>query len=85
MGRRIWIVHKNDEITQQIRDEATANNCPEIARGVPPLLKKELWGQKLPLAYEEPEPIKPEPQRDFPSEIDDLKARIVKLEKAKAL
>lgn len=82
MARRIWIIHKNDKITQQIRDDAIANNCPEIAQGIPPILKRELWGQKLPSVYEEPDPPESEPLRDLASEIDVHLARIIELEKA---
>lgn len=53
--RRIYIMPKDTEVTQEIRDEAIANNCPEITIGIPPILKDKLRFQKLPLIYEEPD------------------------------
>ena len=62
--------------------DAENNGCSEIVWGIPPALKNILRGKKLPLAYEEPEILLgPEP-RDLEVEIDDLKARVEKLEDA---
>lgn len=65
MRRRVYIVPKGTEITQEVIDIAKANNCPEIARGIPPAYQKPIAGypggiteDMLPLAYEEPEPSK---------------------------
>jgi len=55
MGRRIWIISKGTEITQAIRDEAAANNCPEIACEIPPVLGDIVFAAALPLVYEEPD------------------------------
>ncbi len=52
MGRRVWIVKK---LTDKARGDAVANNCPEIAVGVPPVLKGKV--DKLPCAFEEPDAI----------------------------
>jgi len=55
MARRIWIIKKTDKIKDKDRQDAETNNCGEIANGIPPSLIEILSGQKLPLAYEEPE------------------------------
>lgn len=80
MARRIWIVNKNTEIDQQVRDDATAHNCPEITKGIPPILKDKLLAQKLPLAYEEPEPPMVKPPMDITSAIENILDRIKILE-----
>ena len=80
MGRRIWVIKKGTEITQEILDAAAANSCPEIVTGIPPILKDILRFKKLPLAYEEPEPPPTPEPRDALAEIDDLKVRVKKLE-----
>ena len=61
MGRRIWIIPKDEEITDEVRASAQLNGCPEIVIGIP----KALTGQvdDLPCAYEEPEPPDPVPPR----------------------
>lgn len=61
MGRRIWIILKKDQVEQSDIDAATANNCPEIVNGIPPALQGIVSESDLPMAYEEPEPIAPEP------------------------
>ena len=98
MGRRIWIIERDTEITQEIIVEAKANNCPEIVKGIPPALeglgkwvevaedepavfKLFVTEDMLPCAYEEPEQIEAEPPRDLAKEIDELKARVEKLER----
>lgn len=81
MGRRIWVIAKKDEVEQSDIDAAKANNCPEIANGIPPILEGVVDEARLPMAYEEPEPIEPEPVRDLATEIDEIKARVRKLEK----
>ena len=52
MGRRVWIVKK---LTDKARGDAVANNCPEIAAGVPPVLAGKVG--TLPCAFEEPDAI----------------------------
>lgn len=81
MGRRIYIIANDFEITQAIIDEATVNNCSEIVKGIPPILK-DIHGASLPLIYEEPEPkTKAVETRNILAEIDELKVRIASLEK----
>ena len=80
MARRVWIVSKGTVIDEQVIQDATVNNCSEIARGIPPALQNELRFQKLPLAYEEPERIQLE-QRDLAKEIDEIKSRLAQIEK----
>ncbi|MBA7606443.1 hypothetical protein ES703_13591 [subsurface metagenome] len=74
MGRRIWIISEETEITDTIREDAKLNGCPEIAQGIPPILKGKIGA--LPCAYEEPEPIHPEPPRDPLAEIDGIRAEL---------
>jgi hypothetical protein len=83
MRRRIWIISRTTEITPQVIAEAASNNCSEIAKGAPPALKNQLIGKKLPLAYEESEPIIPEEPRDILKELDELKAEVEALKAAK--
>lgn len=76
MARRIWVIAEKDEVEQSDIDAAKANNCPEIANGIPPVLEGIVLEAMLPFAYEEmvitgPEP---EPVRDPLAEIDKLKA-----------
>jgi len=61
--------------------DAKAANCPEIVHGIPPALAGVIEEKDLPFVFEEPEPPPPEPIRDIAAEVDDLKARIEKLEK----
>ena len=76
MGRRVWIVEK---LSAKARADAIANNCPEICVGIPPALMGKV--DRLPFAFEEPEPItEPEP-RDLEAEIDELRAEIGELRK----
>jgi len=60
--RRVWVVAKKDELEQADFNDAQANDCPEIANGIPPALADIITEGMLPCAYEEPapEPI-PEP------------------------
>lgn len=81
MGRRIWVIPEGTKIDEQILQEATANNCPEIAVGIPPALESSVSLKQLPFAYEEPMLPVPPPARNLAVEIDDLKTRIEKLEK----
>ena len=81
MARRVWVIRKDIPITQEVIDEATANQCPEIAHGIPPALKSILAGKKLPMAYEEPEAPLPEPPRDLIKELDEFKAKLATLER----
>ncbi len=80
MARRIWIIPKDTDITQEVRDEAIANNCPEIVQGMPPILEGKIEEASLPIAFEEPEHPAPEPSRDLLTEIDVLKVRVKDLE-----
>lgn len=91
MARRIWIIAKKEEVEPSDIADAKANNCPEVANGIPPNLKDVVDEGSLPIAYEEPEPEPPEPPRDLAAEMDevkdkiadydDLKARVKELEK----
>jgi len=71
----------SNEITQEARDAAAAENCGEIVLGIPLALQDIILVPMLPCAYEEPEIIsKPTPiVRDVLAELDELKARIDKL------
>ena len=60
MARRIWIVSEDTEIDEGVLADAAANNCPEIAQGIPPSLKDTLSEDMLPCAYEYPEPPLPD-------------------------
>jgi len=80
--RRIWIVSKGTDIDNKARIDAKMNGCTEIARGIPPRLKKELAFQSLPRVYEEPESPIPEKPRDIIKELDELKAKVELLEKS---
>ena len=55
MGRRIWIVPKDTEITDEVKEEAELNGCSEIALGIPPILEGKVG--VLPCVYEEPDPL----------------------------
>lgn len=81
MARRIWLIAKKEQVEQSDIDDAKANNCSEVANGIPPVLEGTVDEAGLPMAYEEPEPIEPEPVRDLATEIDEIKARVRKLEK----
>lgn len=61
MGRRVWVIAKKDQVEQSDLDDAKANNCPEIANGIPPALQHILSEGQLPYAYEEPTLPEPEP------------------------
>lgn len=58
MGRRVYIVPK-DYPARQAKEEALANNCPEICREIPPRYRGRVTGP-LPQVYEEPEPPREE-------------------------
>ncbi len=81
MGRRIWIISKKDKVEQSVIDAAIAHNCPEIAKGIPPALEGIVDEANLPMVYEEPEAVKPEPVRDLATRVSELEARIATLEK----
>ena len=55
IARRVWIVSKETEITQEVIDAAKLNGCPWIANGIPPALQDVISEKQLPCAYEEPE------------------------------
>lgn len=74
MARRIWIIAKRKKVSRADIANAKAHNCPELANGIPPNLKSIVAEVTLPVAYEEPEPVEPEPARDLGAEIDKLKA-----------
>ena len=74
MARRIWIVSEDTEIDEGVLADASANNCPEIAQGIPPSLSDILTEEMLPCVYEESELPPPEPMRDLAAEIDEIKA-----------
>ncbi len=76
MARKIYIISKITEITQEVIREATNESCFEIVKGIPPILKAKLRGKKLPLVYEEPEQTIPEPKRDYGIEIDELNVKV---------
>ena len=89
MERRVYITKSEHFMTEEAQDavkvEALANNCPEIAWGIPPVLKDIVTNEMLPHVYEEPVAEPPKPPRDLAAEIDELKAMIEKLEKPKEL
>jgi len=55
MTRRVWIIAEGEEITQAVLNAASAANCPEIARGIPPRFAGIVNPASLPTAYQEPE------------------------------
>ena len=61
MTRRIYIVSKDTEITQEVIDAAIAATCSEIVKGIPPILSSNITEDMLPYAYEEPTPPPPPP------------------------
>ena len=81
MARRVWIIQKKEQVEQSGIDAATANNCPEIANGIPPALAGIITEAMLPCAYEEPEHLHEPKPRDLLVEMDEFKARVEKLEK----
>ncbi len=76
MGRRIWIVWKLDA---KARKDAIANDCPEICVGIPPALMGKV--DRLPFAFEEPEPLQGPLPRDLEAEMDELRAEIEELKR----
>jgi len=81
MGRRIWIIAGDKDVTAKVRATAKLNGCPEIAIGIPPVLADKIG--VLPCAYEEPEFLSGEEPRNLEAEIDELKARLDDLEVVK--
>lgn len=77
--RRIYIISKTMNVEDFIAD-AKANNCSEIAKGVPSILRNKVRSKKLPLIYEEPELPAPLPAKDVFVELDEIKARLNQLE-----
>lgn len=78
MGRRVWIIPKGEDVTEDVRLDARNNGCPEIAIGVPPVLAGKVGA--LPCVYEEPDPLpRPKPM-DIEAELAELRARLAKLE-----
>lgn len=63
MGRRIWIIAEKEAVEQSDKDAAIANNCPEIANGIPPALVGIVTPEELPCVYEETPPA-PEPPHE---------------------
>jgi hypothetical protein len=56
----LWIVAAGTEITQDVLDQAAANGCGEIARGIPPRLAGQFSPEDLPCVYEAPQrPVVP--------------------------
>lgn len=80
MARKLWIIDKSESVTDDVIKQVQLAGCSEIARGVPPVLQDKLQDPKLPLMYEEPEPVNPESPVDLITEIDNLKTRMLELE-----
>lgn len=81
MARRVWVISKRSSPTsEKTLADALANNCPEIAHGIPPVFKDIITEGMLPYAYEEPDQPEPILKRDPLKEIDALKERIESLE-----
>jgi len=75
MPRRIWIIAKKEQVEQSDINDAKANNCPEIANGIPPALEGIVTDDMLPYAYEEPEaPPIPEPEPPHSTHISTIEA-----------
>ena len=55
MKRRVWIIKKKSPVTEEVRQQALAHDCQEVARGIPPALKELVKEADLPCAYEEAE------------------------------
>lgn len=51
--RRLYIINGNQAITAAVRNAASAVNCTEIVRGIPPRLVGEV-SPPFPIVYEEP-------------------------------
>lgn len=81
MVRRVWIIPSDIEINQNVISDAISNNCPEIAKGIPSILKDEISMDNLPCVYEESVPIETEIVKDLSAEITKLVSRIENLEK----
>lgn len=80
MPRRIYIIPKSMKVKDAV-DAAKAANCPEIVHGIPPALAGIVAEADLPTAFEEPQSPQAPEARILETEIDDLKARLEKLEK----
>ncbi len=74
--RRIYIIPKSMK-AKDVIEVAGKNNCPEIVRGIPPRLSREIREEDLPMIYEEIVPESP-PARDALAEIDNLVDRLKK-------
>ncbi len=59
MGRRIYIIPTTMRVEDAL-EAARANNCPEIAIGIPPRVRKQSGDVSLPCVYEEPDEPEPE-------------------------
>ena len=81
MARRIWVITKKEEVGQSDRDDAFEHNCPEIVNGIPPVLQNTITENDLPCAFEEPEAPLPVPPRNLAAELDELKAKLITLER----
>ena len=64
MGRRIYIIPMSMNVEDAIED-ARANNCPEIVRGIPPALDGVIDEASLPISFEEPDLAPEEPPRSL--------------------
>jgi len=84
VGRRIYIISKSEKITQVIRNQAEASNCPEIVWGVPPALKGVIDEVSLPVVFEEPEQSIVNP-RNILEELDELKHKVDQLQGTKSV
>lgn len=74
--RRVYIIPEKQPVDELIKAAAIANNCPEIAKGIPPRLEGVIDEASLPLVFEEPELSPPEPVRDLATELNDIKTRL---------
>ena len=79
--RNVWIISKETEITKAVIKTAKANDCKEIAKGIPSYFADNITEDMLPCIGIEIIPESPpEPIRNLDEEIDALTARVEKLE-----
>jgi len=77
--RKIYIIPKDEPITEDMIATCKASDCGEIVNGIPPRLESVIEDKNLPCFFTEiiADII---PERNLEAEIDELKARVLKLE-----
>lgn len=86
MARRVYIVAKDTAINAAVLAAAAAQNCPEIAQGIPPALAGIINPASLPTVYIEPEPGPQQPSpieiqlASLKADVETLKTKVADLE-----